>query len=106
MDKMADTKTISYSALALIALTLTFMGGATLLGNNAYYCEASHKVIACDKLSSTGVTCYWKDAGVSKTTTCSAGWAKVTKDITPVIDLPTGTNAKSYICSTTGCVPK
>ena len=99
-----NIKTVSYSALALIALTISFMGGATLLNNNAYYCAASHKVIACDKLSSTGVTCYWIDTtGASKQTTCSAGWAKITQDI--VIPTPVS-NAKAYLCSTTGCIPK
>lgn len=100
MVKMANN-TITMAVLMVLIAGGGIFAGSELLGqDNTYYCEPLKMVKVCDKLSSTGTRCY---AGTSYKDCKGSAWAKITQDIT--ITYPT-TNAQSYLCSTSGCVPK
>jgi len=103
---MADTKTITIAILlATIALGGTYAGVQLIGQDNSYYCEPLKMVKICDKLSSTGTRCY---VGTSYKDCKGDVWTKIVGEIPDVvIDVPTGVSGgQSYICSTTGCIPK
>lgn len=76
------TKTIGYSSLAGIVAALLMLGGASLLGDDTYYCEArSNMVMPCEKLSGyyglDNGKCYNSDIGNKL---CRSGWLEVVDD--------------------------
>lgn len=75
---MMENKTIGYSALALIAVSLSIFGGISLLDDDVYYCQANSKVMQCDRLSQyyslDNGKCWNEEIGNKL---CRSGWLKV-----------------------------
>jgi hypothetical protein len=71
-------KTIQASALSVILTTLLVLGGVQFTDTNAYYCEQRAIIMNCERLSSSGITCYNGDVGNKR---CYEGWAKIQNDI-------------------------
>ena len=70
-------KTILASALIGILATLTIIGAIKFTDENTYYCEARNMVVQCERLSSTGKTCYNPNGN----RICYEGWARIENDL-------------------------
>jgi len=70
-------KTITISALSVLLTTVLILGGITIFDKNVYYCESRELVMTCDKLSSTGKTCYNSEVGNKR---CLDVWQEVEED--------------------------
>lgn len=81
-----ETKTIGYSALALVVASLSILGGIELLDDDTYYCEDKGFVMQCDKLSQyyglDNGKC-WNDGPVGNKV-CRSGWLEIIKESDPI----------------------
>ena len=91
----------------LAAITLAALVAGTAVGNltydpdSTYYCESRDMVVECERLSSTGLTCYFGDTYRR----CSEGW----EEISEFIEVGAGADAvtveanlKTWKCKTNG----
>lgn len=102
---MVENKTIGMSVLALIAVSLSFLGGAQLGDDNLYYCEDRGMVMTCDSVSKYGLPngkCNNAELG-NKICKTGDGWIKVVDDT--VIEVkPQSPTTLQYKCSNKGCL--
>jgi len=102
-----NKKTVGYSVLAAMVGALIMLGTVSLLDDNAYYCKATNTAMNCDSLAKY----YGLDNGKCMNTKvgnklCTSGWLKVTNDVIVSPEFSSSTDAKQYLCSTTGCEVK
>ena len=95
---------ITIATLSAILAGLLVLGGITIFDDKIYYCEYRSIVMACDRLSSTGKTCYNSNVG-NKRCLESPYWIEVEKDFEPIEIIPTQqTNAKQWLCNQERCI--
>jgi len=105
---MVEKKTIGISALVVLLMGLSFLGGTQLGDDDLFYCESRSLVMQCEKTSKyyglpTG-KCWNSDVGNKL---CRSGWIEVvddTEEDNSAVVLPTPSKSKQYKCSTQGCV--
>ena len=97
---------IKTSLLIGLIGSITLLGGIFLTDDDVYYCEDKQIVMQCDKLtqyySLENGKCWNNEIGNKL---CKSGWIEVEDDFQADVVSQT-TNAKQYLCSQEGCIPK
>jgi len=98
------------NAIALIALIATFAIIPNLQGKEpTHYCLENGIKMYCDRLSSTGLTCYPNNETRTGSKRCTDGWQEIpnidNNEVTePIQAKEQITNSREYRCSDV-CVP-
>ena len=87
------TKTILYSTLIALFVSLGLQTPAMLEGQTNYYCPDRPEIgiMTCDRFSSTGLRCYPTEGTTKGYKDCKIGWSEVIDD-TPVYEEPINDN--------------
>ena len=102
---MTDIKTIGASSLMAIIVTISILGGASLLEDDIYYCEDRGIVMKCDSLSAyyglPNGKCWNEEIGNKL---CRSGWTEVVDDIETKKEIMiSGEHTDWIICSNVEC---
>lgn len=97
-----ELKDYVYGSLTLVILTVL---GFQVLETDTHFCRESGIAMKCDRLSSTGSTCYPYPSIRTGSKFCSSGWEliKATETIPEPVKI-SGGNSGRYTCTSEGCV--
>ena len=97
---MTDWAKIGYGTLTVVLLVSL---GVMVIENDTHFCRSRELSMECNRLSSTGKTCYPTPGINIGSKLCPEGWEEIGQE-KEVIYITTGDNALSYQCDSKGCV--
>lgn len=71
---LMDIKNVAIGSLTIVILT---MAGFMIAPDSNYFCRATSKDAHCDRISSTGKTCYPYKSNSTGSKSCASGWEKI-----------------------------
>jgi len=99
---------ISLGKVGIGALTLALLVsfGFIVADTDTHFCRDLELAMECDRLSSTGHTCYPTFGTRKGSKYCSSGWEEIIKAVDEIVPSGVAPGSKQWLCSHDGCKAK
>lgn len=96
---------LSKYIVGALTVALLISLGFNVRPDDNYICRELMITNYCDRLSSTGLTCYPLPATTTGKKYCSSGWEEILQEVQPAATIYDEANiGAKYLCSVDGCV--